>query len=422
MTGPRPRDEEGVVAIVVAASLVLFMGILAFVVDIGHIRAQRADAQAAADNAALAAAWRSCSADASSAKAAAQSVAADNGYSAGVQVTEQLPAGSGTWTVTIDAAVQGAFSHVFGIDSLSTNVEAKAGGNCSPGGPGKPWTYTIGTCSAADKGFKLAGENNRYTGDVQTGHDLQWSGNYNKVYGDLYADQKFKVNGNNNQVTDADSPDTVEVESGTGGDVEYAGSLDVTGTGNTWRSLNQVSPKMPAPPFNWTIADFSETGVIGKAAKDAGQRFPATGVGSSLPSGVLNGLYVLNTDKVELNGRTSGPDGATIVLTNTNDKGQFIVQNSNDLKPYRLAQSLLFASFTNKGVGDCDHAGIDMPNDNNKLSGVIYAPTSIIKIGGKTNRITGATMSRAFEISGNDNVVVAGIGSTLPIGFVELLE
>jgi Flp pilus assembly protein TadG len=418
MTSPSRRDEEGAVAIIVAASLVLFMGILAFVVDVGNIRAQRANAQAAADNAALAAAWRTCVNDASG-KAAAELVAADNGYTTGVQVSEQSPAGSGIWTVEIDAAVQGAFSPVFGatFESLSTSVLAKAGGRCSPGGPGKPAVYTSATCTDRNKGFKLGGDNNRYTGDVQAGHDLQWSGSFNKVYGDLYANEDFKVSGNSNQVTNADSPDTVEVEPGTGGDVTYVGTPTNSGTGNTWRSLTRVAASLPAPPFSWTVADFSTTGVIGKPAAEAGQRF----AGTSLPSGVLNGLYVIDNDKVELDGRRSGPDGATIVLTRTTASGQFVIKNNNNLQPYRHAQSLLLASFSNAGSGNCDYFGIEITTGNT-LGGVLYAPNSIIKVPGDNNRITGATMSRAFEISGKNNVVIAGIGGSLPTSFVEMLE
>lgn len=110
----RPHGEEGVVAILVAASMVFFLGLTAFAVDVGNAYATKRKLSTAADGAALAAAqelaFSATTCDNALTRQAAVNVAEDynvrNQAPAGADVDISCPVGSpGEVTVTNDETV-----------------------------------------------------------------------------------------------------------------------------------------------------------------------------------------------------------------------------------------------------------------------------------------------------------------------------
>ncbi len=125
---PRP-DDRGAVAILVAAMLVVFLGLAALVVDLGFARDETRVAQNAADAAALAAA--SCMASLTSgcnnttaARQKAQSYITANGWdAAGSSVT--FPPGTQTVSVTLPARQEPTF-FAGAVDSNAPSVTRSA--------------------------------------------------------------------------------------------------------------------------------------------------------------------------------------------------------------------------------------------------------------------------------------------------------
>src|SRR5438105_13106123 len=90
--------DAGYVAVAVAGSLVIFCGMLGLAADVGMLYFQRSHMRAAADSAAIAAAWEVVRGNTSSITSAAQTDAGSNGYTDGVNgatVTVNNPPTSG---------------------------------------------------------------------------------------------------------------------------------------------------------------------------------------------------------------------------------------------------------------------------------------------------------------------------------------
>lgn len=410
--GDEPRDERGIIALVTAICMSLFLGVLIITVDVAYIRAERAHAQSAADNAALAAAWRSCKSQDDTAPAAARSVATDNGYP-GVDVVSES---AGVWRVTIDTGITGAFSGTLGVDSLDTQVTAVSRANCAPGTVKLPAAYASGECSDDKKAFVVSGNTNDFTGDVKSGHDMKLSGNAMRVYGDLYAGRDLEISAGPNAVTGVDSPDTVEIESG-GGDVYYVRNQSI-GRNLAYDSLNQLPA---APPHGWPVywdqASFESGGAARTYAEAQGKLFTTLN-----PSGrvIQSGLYVLNQEKVVIDDHwKSAPGGVTIVTTHP--KGNFVVQNQAELQPF--FESLLLATWgTDGGPANCDYKGVDVTGNHTRLSGVLFAPNAQMSIQGNYHTVTGGMISRSVSISGNASKFISGTGGSLPTQFVQVME
>jgi len=134
------RDDRGAVAVIVALFMVVFMTLLAFVVDIGMMQTARAKLQNAVDSAALAAAWQlpaACSgtpaASGTSACVTAGSYAVANGVPLS-SVTVTSTAGSSTIRVSASENVRLVFAPIIGQNSrtvTATAVATRSGGSGS---------------------------------------------------------------------------------------------------------------------------------------------------------------------------------------------------------------------------------------------------------------------------------------------------
>ncbi len=126
--GIRARKERGVSVVYVALTLVIYLGLMGLVVDFGYLYWRRAEAQKAADAAALAGALKLP--DETASLAAAQNYAALNGYNvnvSGVTVTGQVnPDGShpNWYQVRVSRPERLFFGSVFRL--YTTQIGARA--------------------------------------------------------------------------------------------------------------------------------------------------------------------------------------------------------------------------------------------------------------------------------------------------------
>lgn len=125
----RSRKDEGGAAILVAASIVLLIGMVGVAIDGGLAYNERRGTQNASDNAALAAAWAACQ-PGGDPIAAGYDAAEDNGYidaddpnSIDVKVTN---AGANTYHVVITKTDDTNFTGVIGTDQVTVVSEATA--------------------------------------------------------------------------------------------------------------------------------------------------------------------------------------------------------------------------------------------------------------------------------------------------------
>ena len=122
----RFRREEGQAAVLAAVTMVAFLGMAGFVVDVGSWFRQQRGTQATADAAALAGA-QALPADPATARTLASSYAAKNGGGSGTTITVSSHFTSNDMiTVTQRQSTQGFFSRLFGVSTVSVGAKASA--------------------------------------------------------------------------------------------------------------------------------------------------------------------------------------------------------------------------------------------------------------------------------------------------------
>src|ERR1051326_2951482 len=139
---PRKRRDAGYIGVAVAGSLIIFCGFVGLATDVGMLYFNKGRMQAAADSAALAGAQEVLRGNSSSITSAAQTEAAANGYTTGVNgatVTVNNPPLSGNHVADalfVEAIVARNeptfFMRALGINSV--NVSARAVGGLGTSG------------------------------------------------------------------------------------------------------------------------------------------------------------------------------------------------------------------------------------------------------------------------------------------------
>jgi Flp pilus assembly protein TadG len=123
LPGRRPADERGIVVIWVAVCMVVFLGFAAWAVDYAHWNSERSRMQKAADAAALAGAVYLPD-DPGGAVAAAQTVAAQNGFSGGVSAS--VGSNPNQLKVTVGQSVRNTFGVAIGVGQTNLSRHAVA--------------------------------------------------------------------------------------------------------------------------------------------------------------------------------------------------------------------------------------------------------------------------------------------------------
>jgi Flp pilus assembly protein TadG len=178
------RDERGVVLVLAAIMMVVFLGMAALAIDVGYFDQQQRQAQSAADAAALAGA-QELPGSAANATSQAKSFVISNmpavphtypGTCAtppapGVCITTPYNGNSKQIQVTVTESANSLFGHIFGINSTKVSATAVAGNTVSTlcASPGNT-CYAIfakdSDCTAGHNSISFSGGGNIITGGI----------------------------------------------------------------------------------------------------------------------------------------------------------------------------------------------------------------------------------------------------------------
>jgi Flp pilus assembly protein TadG len=367
----RRQQEDGAIAIVVAISMLLFMGLLAFTIDIAQLRSERARAQGAVDNVALAAAYASC-AYKTDAKAIAtgRSVAAANGYT-GSSVTV-AKTGTGAWRATIDTEVDSTFSQVLGAGpELDTTVSADAQGSCAPITRLPALFAYSTTCN---------------------GETFTWTGSSSTVTGGLHSNDRLRL-------TDPSGIPNVVIGQGT-----YVDRVAGAGFVN-WNPSSQNPRRTSAQPLPivFDIDDYQP--VSGGGSRSPAPNYFSTtsqinrswlqsqGLYSPVTDTITPGTYYSSVG-INLNSLSGARGQVTMVTT-----GQINASVSDlDIRPYEDGL-LLFSDYTPSG---CTNYGVNIAGSSNDWEGVVYAPWSQARFGGSVDfDLLGSIIAETVRLTGS---------------------
>jgi hypothetical protein len=351
------RDERGAVAIFVALLLLVFVALLAFVVDLAMLRVERANTQGAADSAAQSAAWASCQGKSDGdAQAAGEAVATVNGVAAQVQRTGDR------WKATAEISVPPAFSSLLtGGSDLESTVTAEARSACHPSDP-LPALFA-GSQTCGDKTFKLSGSGNTINGDIHSNDDIIFGG-------------ENDVSGQGTYVGAATTPD----------------KIDWTPDGG-----NPSTAAVQVWPASYQLGDYQSGGSWPGEYVNTGSLITESWLTSNgyYSGGVIrSGVYYSSTG-FDLGSMAGAIGNVTFVSPKQ------IKVSPSDVQLTPFAEGLLFFSDYSE-PGKCDDWGIDISGSDNDWEGVIYAPKALVKYAGSSgSTLSGSIIADTLELSGS---------------------
>ncbi|QZY28123.1 Tad domain-containing protein [Nocardioides coralli] len=359
----RSRTDRGAVAIIVAASIVVFMGILAFAIDLGMTRSDRARAQGVADNAALSAVYTYCEslktktavAAQADATAAANAVASANGYTA--TVTPQGASSAEGWRVDVTSTTKGRFMGVLVSGSqISSQLAAVANASCSTAVT-LPALYADST-NCGDKSFEWSGSNSTVTGGIHSNDEIKFGGN-NNVFGQgTYVDQVKDSNKINwNPSASNPSKTSVRTMPATFNMADFRPTTD----GGT-RSTSE-------PNYKWYSGNFTHS---------SGTLAPGTYV--------ANGNIILS--------------GGTISGSYTFVAGGHVTISASGVNITAREQGL--AAWGNRTSGCDNNEAFSLNGSNNTINGIMYAPNGWAKVEGSNHTMNAAFLAKTLYVAGSN--------------------
>jgi hypothetical protein len=416
----RFADEGGAVAVIVALSLLVIMGLLTFVVDGGRLYVERSRAQNAADHAAIAAAWADCNPEVvEDPYDAGARAARSNGFETGVGLGG-LPVavtlnevGDNQWGADVTVGVPPLIAPVLGVDELTAGARAVA--TCFPGEPSgsSPAVHAEGN-GCLPEAFEWTDNLGIIRGDVQTNGDAKWNGNKNILYGNLRSNRDFVFSGSEHRV----EGDGTYVRG-------YVGPSRVT-----WVPSADNPRQVPASPFSIdvgvTLADYqpggkfrtSESGNFHSFTGDRNlDHLRASGLYNESTKQLVPGIYFTTGSWTILSDGTgpgTGLTGQVTFVSSSSEKRIEVGGRYADLKPYRTAThsaGIVAFSGVSKGCGDI---GVLLRGDFSKFEGVVYAPNAKIELNDDDMTINGSLVGRVVTINTDRVAITAPSAGAAP--------
>lgn len=374
------RSDRGAAAVLVAASLMLLMGMAALALDGGLGYDEQRSTQNAADHAALTASFTECSGGSGPASAAAGMASADrNGYDDdGVTNTVTLTSSAfGIWEATVESIVDTTFGATIGVDELSVRSIAVA--DCSViSGLGGYALFASGTACGP--------------------FELSFTGESALFEGSIHSNGRLKLNGN------LANPTVVT------GSVTYVESYSATGVNDTSgnpKTATQVG--VLEPPGGWNIDDYKPGGDIAVAA---GTQYTIVPDGTVFNGATLtNGLYY---SAGSFTVKNSTAEKVTLVAA-----GQISFIGTNSINviddaatsgvspgPWDPTGLGVFSNYINDG-SPCNNTAINWSGSSHAWSGVQYAPFGKVDMSGSTNSaFNGAIIAYTISLPGSNSSVI----------------
>jgi hypothetical protein len=374
-------DDEGAVAVVVALTLMVLMGMTAVAVDGGRLFVERSSVQNAADHAALAAAWEFCAeGDEAASVAAGLASAASNGMDSSSPTVEIAiePLENDRWQATVASQIEAPFAAVLGKDTMATSGTAIAG--CTPGA--KPIEGTETTTVTQQHGYTI------FAGGTCSSKTIDGSGSNLTINGNVHSNRSIDWGGSNNVVNGLGT---------------YVNTATMDTSKITWNPSTDNPTKVSGTIsydsiVSYKFADYAPDGDIAKSVPPD-QYHSKTGKWD-LKKPIAPGIYYTPGDIVI--GDSSLTAEVTLVAG-----GEIDISGSNvNLSPYH--GDLL--AFSNSNAG-CDNTGIKMGGSTNKWVGTVYAPNAMIEYSGSVNSsVTGSLIGLHVRLNGSSSVFNYGGG------------
>ncbi len=386
------RSESGVVFVIFAVALIVLMGFVALGIDGSRLFDERRKAQNAADHAAIAASFASCTgADAAGSQAAGLASAATNGYNNDgvtndVVITAIGVAGTHEFEARVDTTIPATFGAVIGFATMDTGAEALA--------------MATGCGGAAGPGAIYAGGDN-CTNSGSPGVDVP--GSNNRVYGGVHSNRDVKVGGGSNRFTEAGLPDDP---------FTYVGAIasGSTGNGNVYQTgyPQDVGPSLPSPqwPDGWAPSEVNSTLLTAyrNLAIANGTNY-TNKVSSITKDGVY---YTSSNDGMDIGSVTGSLRNVVLVAPNGPIK---ISASSVVFNPYvhpDLPRDgvLMISNKVYSGTEKCDKYTIAVSGSSSTWNGIMWAPGGLIEMSGSSNTaVKGTLMGWAVRLNGSDLVI-----------------
>ena len=362
------RKQRGGVAIIVAIVLPLLVGMTALGIDAVYYYGEKRSLQSAADLAALAGAIDLPDLP-SEAVAAAQDVAAANGYTDGLQetsvtVTTPFEGDPGRVEISIRRSVPTWFGRIF---MSSVLIGARAVAERETG------EYALfanrSDCGSGEKA-------------------IDWSGSIAQVQGEIQSNSGITVGGSDNAVQ---------------GSVCYGCDLDLSGSDNSFSSSPEQCPDKPMPAHNCPTSGctYSRSGDF-----DLSSSGPWWENGDPNSRRLRPGTYCatgwIKLSASDVQGQVTLSGGAGVDISGSNF-------NLSAFSEGVLACSL--------GTGE---PAIKLAGSTGTWAGVIYAPDGQVEMSGSSNAsLVGSIVADTIKLNGSDWSIRRGADGGRRLALIE---
>lgn len=388
------EPEAGAFVVLVAACMILLMGLAALALDGGRMYDERRTAQNAADHASLAAAWAYC--ETVDPIAAGLASAASNGYENDgiddfVTVTDL---GGGEFEAHVTSVLDTTFARVFSADQVDVTARA------------------VGYCGIDDS---LGGYAMFASGDCAP-TELSLTGSQQVIDGGVHSNSRLRIIGSN----DPTKPSIIL------GPVTYVDSINVSGVIDDYLPWGveivgeQVEDPLPLPG-RYNIDNYAPGG---KYAPGVGPESVAaayyhySSTDASYAGIMEDGLYFVEGD-LELSAVQASK--ATFVAT-----GQIsLIGNVNTLSEPYMANGLgIFSDYLQAGSDKCNETAIKWAGSDNDWSGVQYAPNGAVDMSAADNSsFNGSILAYNMTLAGSSfNLVYDDSFKAEPATTIQLQE
>jgi hypothetical protein len=376
-------SESGQVIVFLALIMVGLLMVAGLAIDGGNIYTVERSAQAAADNAVMAAAYTRSTGiiDTASLRASAVNLASANGFTednVDTWVQFQHPPASGRhagdsdyMTVVITQEVETVLAHLLYQGPWRVKVQATGHGvDSRPAG----------------------GSSTIHGGGTHCTNTIDWSGSATHIEGGLHSNRDITISGSSgNTIT---------------GTTTYVNNVNVSGSIKYVPAAGNPTKVAAQPwPVSFTAAEFAPGSAKAVAAAAAGEYFYYNG---KMDVGVLssNGWYNASTGAMK-----SGVYYATgdIVLGDSNMFGnvtlvsrrQIFLSGSNQfLWAYRDGL-LLYSDW--QAPNQCSDTVISVGGSGSQWNGIIFAPNGKIEINGSANAtLAGVLIGHTVKLNGSN--------------------
>ena len=386
------EPEVGAFVVLVAASMILLMGIAALALDGGRMYDERRSAQNAADHASLAAAWANCRTV--DPIAAALASAASNGYENDlvddfVTITDL---GGGEFEAQVTSILDTTFAKVLSTNQVDVSARA------------------VGYCDIDDS---LGGYALFAWGECAPPFELALTGSQQVIDGGVHSNGGLKLSGSN----DPTKPSIIL------GPVTYVDTINVNGVIDDYppMGVDIIGEQVPNPlplPGRYDIADYRPGGKYAPGGAEAVPAYHYSSTDKSYAGIVPDGLYFVDGD---LDLSAVQATKATFVAT-----GQIsLIGSVNTLDEPYLDNGLgIFSNYLEGGSDKCNETAIKWAGSDNNWSGVQYAPNGAIDMSAADNSsFNGSILAYNMTLAGSEfNIVYDDTYKAEPATTIQLNE